>query len=142
MHNSRAPIAGAYWEYLVAFQIVADLIPRHRDYYEKIEGSRSPAHYEWKALLLEIQSSEERYVRIKEIIKTTAGPRRPYPLRAPTLAARCDATTSSCSPTFPPQHPPADSCPMSPRGKSLPYNRNPRASMAVLFIKERAPSAG
>jgi ubiquitin carboxyl-terminal hydrolase 8 len=69
MHNSRAPIAGAYWEYLVAFQIVADLIPRHRDYYEKIEGSRSPAHYEWKALLLEIQSSEERYVRIKEIIK-------------------------------------------------------------------------
>tara|TARA_R110002003_G_scaffold3_13_gene72 strand:+ start:22231 stop:24345 length:2115 start_codon:yes stop_codon:yes gene_type:complete len=69
MLTSRGPIAGAYWEYLVAFQIAVDLIPRHPDYYEKIDGTRNQVHRDFKELVKEIKSSEERFVRIKEIIK-------------------------------------------------------------------------
>jgi ubiquitin carboxyl-terminal hydrolase 8 len=69
MLNNRTPIAGAYWEYLVAFQIIVDLIPRHRDYYDQIEGTRNQTHRDFRELLKEIRSAEERFVRIKEIIK-------------------------------------------------------------------------
>jgi ubiquitin carboxyl-terminal hydrolase 8 len=69
MLNNRSPKAGAYWEYLVAYQIIVDLIPRHRDYYDQVEGSRSQTHRDFRELLKEIKSSEERFVRIKEIIK-------------------------------------------------------------------------
>lgn len=69
MLGNRSPIAGAYWEYLVAYQIVADLIPRHPEYYEKMKGSRSQARQDFQDLLKEIESNEERFVRIKEIIK-------------------------------------------------------------------------
>jgi ubiquitin carboxyl-terminal hydrolase 8 len=69
MLNNRSPLAGAYWEYLVAYQIVVDLIPRHRDYYEKIEGSRNQTHRDFRELVKEIKSSEERFLRIKEMIK-------------------------------------------------------------------------
>ncbi|KAF1850295.1 cysteine proteinase [Cucurbitaria berberidis CBS 394.84] len=68
MVAQRTP-AGAYWEYLVAYQIVVDLIPRHRDYYDKVENSRSQVHRDFKELLKDIKSSEERFVRIKDIIK-------------------------------------------------------------------------
>jgi ubiquitin carboxyl-terminal hydrolase 8 len=69
MLNNRSPIAGAYWEYLVAFQIIVDLIPRHRDYYDQVDASRSQTHRDFRELLKEIKSAEERFVRIKEIIK-------------------------------------------------------------------------
>jgi ubiquitin carboxyl-terminal hydrolase 8 len=69
MLNNRSPIAGAYWEYLVAFQIIVDLIPRHRDYYDQVEASRSQTHRDFRELLKEIKSAEERFVRIKDIIK-------------------------------------------------------------------------
>ncbi|KAF2847439.1 cysteine proteinase [Plenodomus tracheiphilus IPT5] len=69
MLSNRAPAAGAYWEYLVAYQIVVDLIPRHPDYYEKIENSRSQTHRDFKIIVKDIKSSEERFVRIKDIIK-------------------------------------------------------------------------
>lgn len=69
MLTNRSPIAGAYWEYLVAYQIIVDLIPRHRDYYDQIEGSRSQTHRDFRDLLKEIKSSDERFMRIKEIIK-------------------------------------------------------------------------
>ncbi|KAF1829158.1 cysteine proteinase [Decorospora gaudefroyi] len=68
MLNNRAP-AGAYWEYMVAYQIIVDLIPAHRDYYDKINGSRSQTHRDFTQLLKEIKSNEERFVRIKDIIK-------------------------------------------------------------------------
>lgn len=69
MLNSRAPKAGAYWEYLVAYQIVVDLIPHHRDYYDQVDSSRSQVHRDFRTLLRDIKSEEERFVRIKEIIK-------------------------------------------------------------------------
>lgn len=69
MLNNRGPIAGAYWEYLVAYQIIVDLIPRHRDYYDQVEGSRSQTHRDFRELLKEIKSSDERFMRIKDIIK-------------------------------------------------------------------------
>jgi ubiquitin carboxyl-terminal hydrolase 8 len=69
MLNNRSPIAGPYWEYLVAFQIIVDLIPRHRDYYDQIKGSRSQTHRDFQELLREIKSAEEQFMSIKEIIK-------------------------------------------------------------------------
>jgi ubiquitin carboxyl-terminal hydrolase 8 len=69
MLSNRSPIAGAYWEYLVAYQIIVELIPRHRDYYDQIAGSRSQTHRDFGELVKEIKSTEERFVRIKEIIK-------------------------------------------------------------------------
>ncbi len=69
MVSNRSPVAAAYWEYIVAYQIVVDVIPRHRDYYEKIENSRSQTHRDFRELLKDIKSSEERFVRIKDIIK-------------------------------------------------------------------------
>lgn len=69
MLTNRAPVAGAYWEYIVAYQIVVDLIPRHPDYYEKIDNSRSQTHRDFRDLMRDIKSSEEQFVRIKDIIK-------------------------------------------------------------------------
>jgi ubiquitin carboxyl-terminal hydrolase 8 len=68
MLNNRIP-AGAYWEYMVAYEIVASIIPTHRDYLDKIRGSRSGAHREFNELVQELKSNEERFVRIKDIIK-------------------------------------------------------------------------
>ncbi|KAL6709979.1 ubiquitin-specific protease doa4 [Coniothyrium glycines] len=67
--NRGASIAAAYWEYLVACQIVIDLIPRHRDFHDKVSSSRSQTHRDFNELLKEIRSSEERFSRIKDIIK-------------------------------------------------------------------------
>ena len=69
MISNRTSPAAAYWEYIVAYQLVVDVIPRHRDYYEKIENSRSQTHRDFRDLLRDIKSSEERFVRIKDIIK-------------------------------------------------------------------------
>ncbi|EFQ91982.1 hypothetical protein PTT_11027 [Pyrenophora teres f. teres 0-1] len=68
MLDGRVP-AGAYWEYLVAYQIVVDVIPSHRDYYDKINNSRGSAHRDFNELMRDIKSSEERFMRVKEIIK-------------------------------------------------------------------------
>jgi ubiquitin carboxyl-terminal hydrolase 8 len=68
MLNSRIP-AGAYWEYMVAYEIVVNIIPTHRDYYDKITSGRSGAHREFKDLAQELKSNEERFIRIKDIIK-------------------------------------------------------------------------
>jgi ubiquitin carboxyl-terminal hydrolase 8 len=62
--------AAAYWSYLVAYTLVADAIPNHRDYYDKINQSRSGLHREWKELRKELQESEPRFMNIKAIIIT------------------------------------------------------------------------
>ncbi|KAF2995393.1 ubiquitin-specific protease doa4 [Curvularia kusanoi] len=67
--NRSNPIAGAYWEYLVAYQIVAVLIPQHGDYHDKISGSRSQTHRDYNMLLKDISSAEAQFVNIKNIIK-------------------------------------------------------------------------
>ncbi|KAF1925084.1 ubiquitin carboxyl-terminal hydrolase 2 [Didymella exigua CBS 183.55] len=69
MLGNRSPVAGAYWEYLVAYQIVAVLIPQHGDYHDKIAASRNQTHRDYNTLLKEISSQEEQFVRIKNIIK-------------------------------------------------------------------------
>lgn len=69
MLANRSPVAGAYWEYLVAYQIVASLVPQHSDYHDKIAGSRNQIHRDYNTLLKEISSAEEQFVRIKNIIK-------------------------------------------------------------------------
>ncbi|KAL5117314.1 ubiquitin-specific protease doa4 [Pleosporales sp. CAS-2024a] len=68
MLATRSPPAGAYWEYLVAYQIVVDLVPRHRDYLDHMQR-RSHAHAAFRALLKDITAHEERFVRIKDTIK-------------------------------------------------------------------------
>ncbi|KAF2472322.1 cysteine proteinase [Lindgomyces ingoldianus] len=67
MLNSRNP-TGAFWEYLVAYQVVVDVLPRHPDYYDKIDVSRGSLHRDFKELTKDVRSAEERFVRIKEII--------------------------------------------------------------------------
>ncbi|KAH6629282.1 hypothetical protein C7974DRAFT_394208 [Boeremia exigua] len=69
MLGNRSPVAGSYWEYLVAYQIVAVLIPQHADYHDKIAGSRNQTHRDYNTLLKEISSAEEQFVYIKNIIK-------------------------------------------------------------------------
>lgn len=49
--ESRNSLAAAYWEYLVAYQLIVDAIPRHRDYYDKIVQSRSQLHRDYKLLI-------------------------------------------------------------------------------------------
>lgn len=60
--------AAAYWDYLVAYEIVVNSMPRHPDYYDRITTSRSHMHREYNELLKDIRSSEERFKRIKDII--------------------------------------------------------------------------
>ncbi|KAF2269626.1 cysteine proteinase [Lojkania enalia] len=60
--------AAAYWEYLVAYHIVVEALPRHPDYYDRIEVSRSEMHREYRDLQKELRSSEEQFMRIKDII--------------------------------------------------------------------------
>jgi ubiquitin carboxyl-terminal hydrolase 8 len=69
MLSNRAPVAGAYWEYLVAYQIVAVLIPQHSDFHDKISGSRSQTHRDYNTILKDISSAEQQFVHIKNIIK-------------------------------------------------------------------------
>jgi ubiquitin carboxyl-terminal hydrolase 8 len=66
--NRSASPASAYWEYLVAYQLVADVLPRHKDYYDKIDQSRSQMHRDFVQLAKEVRSNEERFMRIKQII--------------------------------------------------------------------------
>jgi ubiquitin carboxyl-terminal hydrolase 8 len=68
MLNNRVP-AGAYWEYMVAYELVVNMIPTHRDYLDKIKGGRSQSYREFNDLVKELKSNEERFVRIKDIIK-------------------------------------------------------------------------
>jgi ubiquitin carboxyl-terminal hydrolase 8 len=65
--NSRSP-AGAYWEYLVAYHIVADVIPGHPEYYDRIDRSRGQMHRDFAELVKEVRSNEEKFMRIKDII--------------------------------------------------------------------------
>lgn len=68
MLNNRSPVAGAYWEYLVAYSVVADAIPRHREYYDKIEVSRGQMHRDFSQLAKDVRSNEARFLSIKTII--------------------------------------------------------------------------
>lgn len=49
--GSRDPPAAAYWEYLVAYFIVVEAIPAHRDFHDKINTSRSQLHREYFQLV-------------------------------------------------------------------------------------------
>ncbi|KAF2788781.1 cysteine proteinase [Melanomma pulvis-pyrius CBS 109.77] len=62
--------AGAYWSYIVAYQIVVEAIPRHPDYYDKIDSGRGQLHREWKDLIKELNACEQRFVNIKNMIVT------------------------------------------------------------------------
>ena len=45
--NSRQSPAAAFWEYLVAFKLVAEVIPSHRDYIDRVETNRGGLHREF-----------------------------------------------------------------------------------------------
>lgn len=66
--NRSSSPAGAYWDFLVAYQIVAEVLPSHRDYYDKVDQNRGQMHRDFRQLTKEVISSEERFVRIKQII--------------------------------------------------------------------------
>lgn len=156
MLSNRAPVAGAYWEYLVAYQILVDLIPRHPDYYEKIENSRNQTHRDFKLIIKDIKSSEERFVRIKDIIKndnkrngalhkstsSLSAPRPPsrnglsLPRRDDELMLP-DVPTSapSSSPQSPPRKPPVQPKPQSLHGRAV--NANVSSATAVNDLAQR-----
>ncbi|KAF2713743.1 cysteine proteinase [Pleomassaria siparia CBS 279.74] len=60
--------AAAYWSYLVAYQITAEAIPSHRDYYEKLDTGRGQLNRDWKDLYRDLSACEQRFVNIKNII--------------------------------------------------------------------------
>jgi ubiquitin carboxyl-terminal hydrolase 8 len=49
--DSRDPPAAAYWDFLVAYQIVVIAIPAHREYYDRIAQSRSGLYRDYNHLL-------------------------------------------------------------------------------------------
>lgn len=149
--SNRSPIAGAYWAYIVAYQIVVDLIPRHPDYYERIENSRSQTHREFRDLVKDIKSDEERFVRIKDIIKndnlrngsqhrstSPVSSPRPDARNGPTLPKRNDElmlpdvpTTAPAAQAFPAASidPTRRKPPVQPKPQSL-HSRSVRQSVS------------
>lgn len=45
--NNRQSPAAAFWEYLVAYKLVAEVIPRHRDYIDRVETNRGALHRDY-----------------------------------------------------------------------------------------------
>ncbi|KAF2009568.1 cysteine proteinase [Aaosphaeria arxii CBS 175.79] len=66
--NGREGFPATYWEYLMAYELVVEAVPGHRDYYDKINNSRGQLSRDYKDLVREVRSNEERFVRIREII--------------------------------------------------------------------------
>ena len=49
--NTRmSPAAAAFWDYLVASQLVVEVIPGHVDYVDRIETNRGHLHREFNQL--------------------------------------------------------------------------------------------
>jgi ubiquitin carboxyl-terminal hydrolase 8 len=51
MLSNRSSPAGAYWAYLVAYQLVVNEIPYHHDYLDKISANRGSMYREFNRLL-------------------------------------------------------------------------------------------
>jgi len=51
MLNARNTPAGAFWEYVVAYQIVVVVIPAHSDYVDRIETNRGGYYRDFTTLL-------------------------------------------------------------------------------------------
>ncbi|KAF2732497.1 cysteine proteinase [Polyplosphaeria fusca] len=66
--SSRGGLAATYWDYMVAYLIVVEAIPRHRDYYDRIKNSRSGLHRDYKELSKDVQTDQDRFMRIKDMI--------------------------------------------------------------------------
>ncbi|KAF2117043.1 hypothetical protein BDV96DRAFT_644478 [Lophiotrema nucula] len=66
--DRRTSPSAAYWDYLVSYQIIADAIPTHRDFVDKIKTNRSHLYRDFNQLLNEINSMDDRFTRIREII--------------------------------------------------------------------------
>ncbi|KAF2275388.1 ubiquitin carboxyl-terminal hydrolase 2 [Westerdykella ornata] len=66
--DTRHSLAAAYWEYLVAFQIVVEAIPRHQTYYDKVHLSRGQMHRDYQDLVKDVRTHESRFQNIKQII--------------------------------------------------------------------------
>lgn len=49
--KGRQSPAAAFWEYLVAYKIVVDVIPRHRDYIDRVETTRGQLHRDFNHVL-------------------------------------------------------------------------------------------
>ncbi|CAI6331713.1 unnamed protein product [Periconia digitata] len=66
--DTRAPLPGAYWAYLVAYELVVEEIPKHRDYHDKINMTRGQMHRDFAKLLKDVHAFEGRFEKIKDII--------------------------------------------------------------------------
>ncbi|KAF1997313.1 cysteine proteinase [Amniculicola lignicola CBS 123094] len=66
--NARNP-AGAWWAYLLAFQIVVTAIPRHPDFIDRIDKSRGGMYRDFKQLRMGVEADENQFKNVKEIIK-------------------------------------------------------------------------
>ncbi|KAK7185756.1 hypothetical protein DPSP01_004339 [Paraphaeosphaeria sporulosa] len=66
--QGRQSPAAAFWEYLVAYKLVVDVIPRHRDYLDRVETARGQLHRDFNQVLKEVGANEDRFTNIKNII--------------------------------------------------------------------------
>ncbi|KAL1610632.1 ubiquitin-specific protease doa4 [Paraconiothyrium brasiliense] len=66
--KGRQSPAAAFWEYLVAYKIVVEVIPRHRDYIDRVETTRGQLHRDFNQVLKEVGANEDRFTNIKNII--------------------------------------------------------------------------
>lgn len=67
--DARKNLAAAYWEYTVAYLLVHDAIPTHKDYIDRIDTSRSQLQRDYRELFKKIESHWERFLRIRKIIE-------------------------------------------------------------------------
>jgi hypothetical protein len=49
--QGRQSPAAAFWEYLVAYKIVVEVVPRHRDYIDRVETARGQLHRDFHQVL-------------------------------------------------------------------------------------------
>lgn len=51
IQGRQTPAAAAFWEYLVAYKLVVDVIPRHKDYLDRVETTRGQLHRDFNNVL-------------------------------------------------------------------------------------------
>ena len=51
INGRHASPAAAFWEYLVAYKLVAEAIPAHKDYIDRVETTRGQLHRDFNQVL-------------------------------------------------------------------------------------------
>ena len=67
--DQRKGIDRAYSDYLVAYELVVNVIPAHRDFLERIENLGCALHRQYRTLSAQLNDNEEKFFNIKKIIQ-------------------------------------------------------------------------